>query len=88
MSLQVIGYRKRRGKMAIIGVDGRYFAAPIAPVLVQHPERVGLLDLREDTLLRNVKITQLRTEASPEDNDLALLLATGCLSDNLAKFKK
>ncbi|EDR14408.1 uncharacterized protein LACBIDRAFT_322361 [Laccaria bicolor S238N-H82] len=38
--------------------------------------------------LGNVKITQLRTDASMDDNDPALLLATRFLGINLAEFKK
>ncbi|KAJ6496503.1 myosin 5 [Mycena vitilis] len=38
--------------------------------------------------LGNVKITQLRTDASLDDNDAALLLATRFLGVNLAEFKK
>ena len=38
--------------------------------------------------LGNVKIGQLRTDASIEDNDPALLLATRFLGVNLAEFKK
>ncbi|PPQ89067.1 hypothetical protein CVT25_006439 [Psilocybe cyanescens] len=38
--------------------------------------------------LGNVKITQLRTDASIEDNDPALMLATRFLGVSLAEFKK
>ncbi|KAJ7134998.1 myosin 5 [Mycena crocata] len=38
--------------------------------------------------LGNVKITQLRTDASLDDNDPALLLATRFIGVNLAEFKK
>jgi myosin-5 len=38
--------------------------------------------------LGNVKITQLRTDASLDDNDNSLLLATRFLGVNLAEFKK
>ncbi|KAF8964635.1 P-loop containing nucleoside triphosphate hydrolase protein [Flammula alnicola] len=38
--------------------------------------------------LGNVKITQLRTDSSVDDNDPALLLATRFLGVNLAEFKK
>jgi myosin V len=38
--------------------------------------------------LGNIKITQMRSDASIEDNDPALLLATRFLGINLAEFKK
>jgi myosin-5 len=38
--------------------------------------------------LGNVKVTQMRTDASLADNDSALLLATRFLGVNLAEFKK